>query len=138
MFHSSENETLQSSVFGAALTNRSPFCKSRRHHSVGSSQEVQPWNPEQPPVTHEWASWIPSNPKKKLTIYVRQSYLLQPGHLALDAMCTVANVARHCEASCSVQTCMLRKAILATNSSVVVVGSSHKYCQLAQEACLAT
>ena len=36
-----------------------------------SSQGVQPWNPEQTPLT-EWASWIPSNPKKKLTIHVRR------------------------------------------------------------------
>ena len=45
------------------------------------------------------------------------------GIWALDAMCTVANVARYCEASCSVWTCVFRKAILATKSSVVVVGS---------------
>ena len=47
------------------------------------------------------------------------------GIWALDAMCTVANVAKYCEASCSVPTCVLRRAILATKSSVVVVGSSH-------------
>ena len=47
------------------------------------------------------------------------------GIWALDAMCTVANVARYCEASCSVWTCVFRKAILSTKSLVVVVGSSH-------------
>ena len=37
-----------------------------------SSQGVQPWNPEQTPLTTEWASWRPSNPEKKLTIHVRK------------------------------------------------------------------
>ena len=36
------------------------------------SQGVQLWNPEQTPLTHRVASWIPSTPKKKLTIHVRR------------------------------------------------------------------